>query len=537
MAAPSTDETPPRTRTCAALVAAAAVLPYVATLDGRFLNWDDTEYVTLNEELRLPLGEAVVRIFTTFHIGNWNPLQRLSYLAEWKLFGPEPFAFRLTNVLLHAGCALLAFAVLDTWLRGRLRSAWTSRWTAAAAATLFAAHPSNVETVAWISERKSLLAAAFAFGAAWMWLRAEPGDVRRRAGALALFGIGLLAKTSIVVLPALLVLLDLSRRRRPAWGWMFGFAAVAAGPAWMQVAAAERAIQPLHGGSVGTHAATIVAAIPDYAAQVVLPLRHAPRRLFEPVTSAGDLRLWCGLALLAALAATVLRSWRGAGVWFVAVPWALCVLLLTLIVPIPIIVADRYLYLLLPFVLAAIVASLEAFRARRSPPASPRAKTWTAAAAVVACTLLAAEYGRAWRTSESLWERQLSRHPGDAMAWYSMGTTQMESGRPAACRVAYEQVLRIDPERKTPHGRAAADGILWLDLAEGRAADVESAAAARVAADRTDAPAWSLLATAQEMLGRIDDASATWSRAREACPADPDLAANAAEFRRRHPNR
>ncbi|MCG3134119.1 MAG: hypothetical protein HMLKMBBP_01405 [Planctomycetes bacterium] len=525
------ERTGPSARVAAAAVAVVAVFAHVWSLGGGFLNWDDNEYVTGNAELRLPAGDAAARIATTHLIGNWNPLQRWTYLAEWKLFGDAPLAFRATNLALHAACAVLAFLVLDAWLRGKLRTPAGARWTALIGAAAFAAHPANVENVSWISERKSLLAALFGLASAWAWLRAD-GRTGLRAASLALFGVGMLGKTSIVVLPALLVLLDLSRSRRPAWVWMCGFAAVAAGPAWMQISAARSAIQPLHGGSPAAHAATVLGVLPGYAAQIVLPVGLAPRHLVDPVTSGADMRPWAGLALLAACVVATVRSFRGARVAMVAIPWTIAVLLVTLVVPIPILRADRYLYLALPFAAAAVAACAVGAADRRGSGVTARF-VGVAAVVVVALGAASASYARVWRSSVDLWLHQLSKHPTDARAWFSLGSAYGEAGRNAECRAAYGEVLRLDPQRREPFTRHAIDGIAWLDLAEGRAADVERGAAARVAADPSDAPAWLLLAGAQETQGRIESAAMTWIAASAACPGDPEIAANAAAFTER----
>jgi tetratricopeptide (TPR) repeat protein len=503
----------PSTKSVALVLAAVATAVYAHSLTGGFLNWDDPDYVVANDELRLPFGSAVSSIFTTFLTANWNPLQRLVYLIEWRAFGEHALPLRLTNLALHVACGTLAFLVLAEWLRDRRAAAF--------AAVAFVVHPANVENVAWIAELKTLIAAACALGAALLWLRG------RRAAALAVFAVGLLGKTSIVVLPALLVLLDLSRRRALAWKWYAAFLVPAFAAAFVQVCAAraQGTIQPLHGGTWWTHAMTVIGVLPGYATTIVAPVSLVPRRPADPVVSPADVRFVVGVLVLAAAAWGVARSWRGERRLLVAVPWLLLTLLPTLVVPIPILEADRYLYLGLPFAIGAAFASAAA---RREETA--RTLRWAAVAWTLAFGGVAAWYAEAWRSSSALWTHQLERVPLDSKAWYSLGTAKMEEGNPLACRTCYAKVLDLDPAF-----HPAAEGIAVIDIASGHSDRAEASMAALVAASPGYAPAWSVLATAREALGRLDDARRTYRDGVAACPRDAQLARNAAAFEQRHP--
>ena len=509
------------TLTACAVLAVLCAAVYAHSLSGALLNWDDQAYITENPELHLPFGEAVSAIFGTFRCANWNPLQRLSYLLEMRAFGADPAAFRVTNLLFHYASSVLVFFMLSAWLRNR-----TAALLAAAA---FAVHPANVENAAWIAERKTLIASAFAFAATLAWLRAE-GTGRLRVVALSLFAVGLLAKTSIVVLPALLFLLDLSLRRRPAWGWYAAFCALALPAGWVQVRAAAGGggLESLHGGTVWTHVATCVAVLPRYAGSVIAPFGLVPRHILDPVTSAGDLRTVLGAALLVLLAWGTLRSWRGERRFFVAAPWFLATVLPTVIVPIPILQADRYLYLALPFLLGAAAGWIVPRLAL-----APAALRWAPAAALVVLGVTAAEYADAWRTSTSLWSRQIERHPRDAAAWQSLAVARVvEAGDGPGARACYAQLLALDPLFDD-----GPEGLALVDLSDGHPDAAERAMADLVAAHPGRPLAWSVLSRAYESLGRLDEAERALTDGLRSCPDDPDITANLEAFRARHPER
>lgn len=167
-----------------------------------FLHLDDTLYVPGNPMVAGGLRwEGVRQAFTTVYEQWWLPLLWLSYMADVEVFGPGPHGHHLANVLLHAANAALLF-----WALFRMTG---SRWRSAFAAALFAWHPLRVESVAWITERKDVLSGLFFLLAVLAYVRCAP---RRPAGGLwPVFGLmllGAMAKSILIVLPCLLLLLD-----------------------------------------------------------------------------------------------------------------------------------------------------------------------------------------------------------------------------------------------------------------------------------------------------------------------------------------
>jgi len=132
---------------------------------------------------------------------NWHPITWLSHMADVQMFGLRPAGHHLTNVLLHTLNVVLFFLLLYGATGMRLRSAM--------AAALFAVHPLNVESVAWIAERKSLLCATFLFLAlaAYGWYVRKPAIGRYLAVAL-FFALSLMSKPIMITLPFALLLLD-----------------------------------------------------------------------------------------------------------------------------------------------------------------------------------------------------------------------------------------------------------------------------------------------------------------------------------------
>lgn len=218
------------------LVTAAAFLP---ALPGQFLNWDDSTLFTRNLEYR-GLGMAQLRwMFTTMLSGHYIPLTWLTLGLNYSLGGMNPWGYHLLALLLHAtnaalfyrvACRILA-AVIDRPGDGPVAGRgdqptglWTVRAGAFVAALVFAIHPQRVESIAWITERGTLVCGALYFAAVLGYLRAvEPtGAFRWRwAGILsvAAFAAALLAKGLALSLPVTLLILDVYPLRRWRGRW------------------------------------------------------------------------------------------------------------------------------------------------------------------------------------------------------------------------------------------------------------------------------------------------------------------------------
>ena len=199
------------------LLALATVLLYGPVRHHELLNFlDDDFYVTKNVHVNTGLHlDNVVWAFTSYYEANWHPLTWLSHMADCQLFGLDPGPQHLVNVLVHAANVLLLFLLLER----ATGACWRSFFVAA----LFAAHPLNVETVAWIAERKSLLCTFFSLLtiAAYGWYVRRP-DWRRYPAIVAAFSLALMSKPMAVSLPIALLLLDYWPLQRfdevPFWG-------------------------------------------------------------------------------------------------------------------------------------------------------------------------------------------------------------------------------------------------------------------------------------------------------------------------------
>jgi tetratricopeptide (TPR) repeat protein len=221
--------------------------------------WDDDFYVTANP--LLTDTDGLKRIwFSLDSPSQYFPLVYTAFRMEYAMWGLNPLGYHLVNVFIHAMNALLVWLVLS---RLRIRGAWL-------AAAIFALHPVNVESVAWITERKNTLSTLFYLLAMLAWLRfADKGTTRAwRYYSLALFfyALALSAKTTVCTLPiALLIVLWIRgepvNRRRVAQVIPFLAMAVAMGliTVWWEhghqgTQGAQWALHPIQRLLIASHA-------------------------------------------------------------------------------------------------------------------------------------------------------------------------------------------------------------------------------------------------------------------------------------------
>jgi protein O-mannosyl-transferase len=181
---------------------AGTLLLYWPLRNHDFINYDDNRYVTENPHVQAGWTAKGFRwaLTSTMH-GHWHPLTWLSHMTDVQVFGLNPAGHHLVSLFFHLANTLLLFLALKGMTGAPLRSAFV--------AALFALHPLHVETVAWIADRKDLLSAFFWILGLMAYTRyCRRPHIRRYLLVVTAFVFGLLAKTMVVTLPLVLLLLD-----------------------------------------------------------------------------------------------------------------------------------------------------------------------------------------------------------------------------------------------------------------------------------------------------------------------------------------
>ena len=127
------------------LLILATTITYFPVKDSEFIDLDDDVYVTDNPWIQQGLNlRSISWAMTSFREGVWNPMTWISFMLDYQLFGLNPAGYHLTNLVLHLGSVLLLLGVLYRMTGGF--------WPSLLVAALFALHPLNVESVAWVTD-------------------------------------------------------------------------------------------------------------------------------------------------------------------------------------------------------------------------------------------------------------------------------------------------------------------------------------------------------------------------------------------------
>ena len=424
-----------------------------------FVHFDDYEYIVENPHVRAGLSwEGVKWAFGSFHMANWHPLTWLSHMVDCSLFGLEPGGHHMTSVLLHTLNSLLLFA----GLRFMTRAPWPSLVVAA----LFAVHPLRVESVAWVAERKDVLAAFF-----WMltmlayaYYTRLPG-LRRYLLVFLCLALGLMAKPMLVTLPIVLLLLDvwpLARLRAQPFRRLLLekvpllFLSAASGAVTVLAQRGGGAVETLEAVSFPSRLGNALIAYVVYLGKTIWPAGLAVYYPHPAVVSKNLLlslavpALFAGL-LLALITYPVARRAKARPYLAVGWLWYLGTLL-------PVIglfqvgnqaMADRYAYLPLVGIYIAVV-----WGARDLIPRWPGLRPLF----VVAVPLALLSYSAAtwsqtahWRSSAALFGRALLVTTDNYVAHTNLGNALARRGDLVWAVGEYESALAIRPDFVEAH--------------------------------------------------------------------------------------
>jgi Flp pilus assembly protein TadD len=534
---------------------AITVAAFIPALQGQFLNWDDSTLFTKNHDFRGLGGPQLRWMFTTTLAGHYMPLTWLTLGLNYALGGMDPWGYHLAALLLHATNAALFYLVARRILAAAAGPAETGgagvggypaevTAGAALAALVFAIHPQRVESVAWVTERGTLVSGVLYLVAGLGYLRAvaTSGAIRWRwwgVCSVAAYAGALLGKGMAIGLAVTLLILDVYplRRARGRWWAMIRektpYFLVAGLGALLILFARNRGAEWSAFSQFGIDARLALAAYSFwfYPASTIWPIGLSP--LHEVPVSPDLLQarfLAPFLGLLAVTAILVVLRRR--------VPGALAAWAHSAVVVLPVsgiahsgsqLVSDRYSYLAgLGWALLAGYGVIWATRLRRRG----RLSRWVSAVGVSGVGLLVAAlavgtWGQSgtWRDSETLWRWATEQDPACAMCEAILGEA-IVYGAPGG-RVRLDEgeahvrrAIALRPTMPLPHYTLGT-----MRLARGEYADAEASLRTyiRLAPGLSQGPA--RLALIYLVQGRVTDALPLLRRARELehrPPGDPN---------------
>jgi tetratricopeptide (TPR) repeat protein len=477
-------------------------------LDNGFVNLDDDLYVYANPVVGEGVTPAGIRwALTDRQTGNWHPLTWLSHMADVSLFGLDPGKHHGVSLLLHLGSVALFWRLLHA-STGRLLPSL-------AAALLFGVHPLRVESVAWASERKDVLALFFGMATLLLWVgHARRPGLLRWGAAMATALLALLAKPLAVAVPLLLLLLDWWPLGR--WRSAGDLPALAVEKIPLLLATAGVSLATLeaqaHVGAIGlggrghlaAKAAYALAALGTYLGETVFPRGLAVYHPLDPLPPWGAAAWGGAAAVLVTLLALRFRREAPA----LAAGWAW---FLVALAPVSGLVkagaqahADRYTYLPHAGLLLAVAWTAADLTARRS-----RWRTAVAAVAAVAVFLLLARRQTIlWRDSVSLFSHTVALTGPNWLARINLAEALLERDDPQGALPHYREAAALRPEDGGTRHKLAAT---LSALGRGEEAILQYREAVRL--DPLDADALVNLGILLAGRGRLEEAVESYRRA------------------------
>lgn len=422
---------------------AVVVAIYSQVFHCEFIDFDDNTHVFGNPVVLGGLQpKAAAWAFTHFIASQWIPLTWLSHMVDVSLFGLDPGWHHLVNVALHGLNACLVLAALRR-LTGQF-------WPSVAVAALFAVHPVNVESVAWVAERKNVLSTTFWLLAMCAYARhvAQPGArwIWVVAGCMAL---GLMAKPMLVTLPCALLLLDVwPLRRHASHSWRqlvwekLPLVLLTAATSVSTLAAAKftGALTSAGSLSLAERLANGMTVYPRYLAHLFWPSKLAVLYPLEPRISPAAV-----VASAALLGALTLGGW----LLRKRLPHLLCGWLWFLGVLVPVTsvfqvgsqaMADRFSYIPQLGIFWAVVWSLRAL-----PRPALRWAPLAATAVVVALSLCTLRQVGLWTDTATLFSHTASVTKDNAIAHALAGMGHKKRGDYPQAIAHYREAARLMP--------------------------------------------------------------------------------------------
>lgn len=453
-----------------AAIVLLVLICFLPVLKNQFVNWDDADTLTANLHYRGLSPSHLAWMFTTLHMGHYQPLAWLTHALVYTLWGMDPFGYHLVNLLLHAANAVLFYwfiLLLFRLLRPqRGGAAWSAEHCAAlVGALLFAIHPLRVEPVAWATERREVLCGFFLLLTVAAYLRMQEEKRAGRTGrvwfvvSLLCYTFSLLSKAMSLTLPVVLLVLDvypLGRFAGKGRGAILieklPYVAVALAIATVAAFGVQhQAAVPLSQHGVMGRMAQAAYGLSFYLWKTVAPVRLSALYFLDlPVNPTAWKFTMSALIVVAITGGAI--ALRRRYPW-VLTAWACYVVIASPVLGFvqsgPQLVADRYTYLsCLPW---AVLASAGIYRLSRQWELGRLGTSVAVSAGAVVVAVLVTlgiltfRQTRVWKDSLALWNQVLEIEPTNCAAYNNRGHARQDTGDLSGALADYDTAIRLNP--------------------------------------------------------------------------------------------
>lgn len=370
----------------------------------------------------------------TFSGEIYRPLRDISYRVDYMIGGKEPFVYHATNILLHVITTLTVYWFLILFSK--------DGQVPLLAAAIFAVHPLHTESVAWVKGRDDILFALFYLLSFVMYLKYDyiTGWKGRfyLLASISLFILSLFSKELAVTLPLAIALYQMIFNRFK-FSVLLPYFAISTIYMGLRTYVLEQVAQQEEywGGSFLTTMLTMTKGIAHYVRLSFLPINQCADYLF-PLASAVDTWVMLYLSIFS-ICFALLILWGDRHVLWGGVFFFVSLLPVLNIIPIKIIIAERFLYLpLLGFSIVFATGLCAVF-----PPGK---RFWVISGALICFfALLTFQRNHVWSDEYSLWSDTIRKSPSNPRAHYGLGTAYASQGKMDEAIREYKESIRLAP--------------------------------------------------------------------------------------------
>jgi len=408
------------------LFLALTALIYFNSLKNGFV-FDDQHYIVKNHLVKVLDSQGLWNMFSSFYMWDYLPLTLLSLSFDYWLYGLNPAGYHFSNTLLHFINALLVYQLVLQIAKSGRAALWTS--------LIFLAHPLQVESVAWISERKNLLSFFFFSFSFLTYLRGGT-----RFLSLFLFFLACLAKTSVVILPLLLVLYDISFAGKPIKSILVDkvyYFLISLGVAILTL------LSHSSGGTLREYpdqnpintVFSMMAVFKEYIIKILFPINlniwypdQVYKSLMEP-------QILISVLVIAGYIWLVRWSYSSRRVVFFGLVWFLIALLpVSHIIPFPQMMADRFLYIPMLGLLIVMVSM------------SKKGMGFLGLSVILLFSLLSISRNYVYQDDFHLWQDSVSKNSHHTRSMMFLGLSYWGKGDQDRALEILKQATILEPE-------------------------------------------------------------------------------------------
>jgi Tfp pilus assembly protein PilF len=404
-------------------------LIYFNSLKNGFV-FDDQHYIVKNHFIKALDSQGLWDMFSSFHAWDYIPVTYLSLSVDYWLYGLNPSGYHFSNTLLHFLNTLLVYQLVFRITNSGVGSFWVS--------LIFLAHPVQVESVAWIAERKNLLSFFFFSFSFLTYLRGG-----MRLFSLLLFLLACLAKTSVVILPLLLILYDVlftNKRIKNILLDKVAYFIISLGTASLAI------LSHSSGGTLRNHPDdnvfntlfSMMAVFKEYILKILFPINlniwypdQVYKSLMEPQVLI-SLIVITGYVWLFCWSYSRYRILCFGLVWF---PIAL--IPVSHIIPFPQMMADRFLYIPLVGLLIALASWKSLFKMRVG---------FLVMTVILILSSLSISRIQVYQDDFHLWQDSVSKNSNHTRSMMYLGLSYWAKGEPDRALEKLKQARILEPE-------------------------------------------------------------------------------------------